>query len=93
MTATWVLPLISALLGASPLHMLFPVAPESVLGAVSLDQLLPEIVTMARILTTTIWLIIRLGLLKKSIGECGGYFPYFPFPRSDRISQALSLVG
>jgi len=69
--ATWVLPLIFAFLNAFPLLMLFLVAPESVLQSVSPNQLLLDVGRMALVLITTIWLIIGLGVLRKSIGECG----------------------
>jgi len=68
-TATWALPLTFAFLHTSPLQMFFLVAPESVLNAISFEQLQSNIIVMTRILLTIIWLIIGLGLLKKTLGS------------------------
>lgn len=68
LTATWALPLIFAFLHTCPLQMLFLVAPESVLNAISVAQLQSDVVVVTRILITMIWLAIGLALLKKTIG-------------------------
>jgi Gpi18-like mannosyltransferase len=69
-TATWTLPLLFSFLQSSPHVMLFLVAPEPTLPAALFETIL-HIAIVGRILITLVWLVIGLGLLRKSIRELG----------------------
>lgn len=64
---TWTLPLIFTFFNSSPFLMLFLVIPESTLSALSFHTAAPTVVKTARISLTTVWLVVGLILLKKSI--------------------------
>lgn len=70
-TATWALPLVFSFLQSSPHVMLFLVAPEPTFPAALFETIL-HVTSLGRILITLVWLVVGLGLLRKSIRELGG---------------------
>jgi hypothetical protein len=66
-TATWMLPLIFALLHTAPLKMLFLVTPEPHIGPATFEQLLNNLASVGQILIVLTWLVVGAALLKKSI--------------------------
>lgn len=69
-TATWALPLVFSLFQSSPHAMLFLVAPEPAFPA-ALFETIFHVASIGRILITLVWLVIGLGLLRKSIRHIG----------------------
>ena len=71
-TATWALPLVFSFFQSSPHVMLFLVAPEPAFP-VALFETMLSVASIGRILIALAWLVIGLGLLRKSILELRGH--------------------